>query len=96
MVGEVNREIQPMTPCIFCNIVNGSAPSSKVYEDEICLAFMDIQPVNPGHILVVPKVHFRDLADLPAQIGAHIFQIAQRIALCMPNTDVKNEGIDFF
>jgi len=85
-----------MTPCIFCNIVNGSAPSSKVYEDEICLAFMDIQPVNPGHILVVPKVHFRDLADLPAQIGAHIFQIAQRIALCMPNTDVKNEGIDFF
>ena len=41
-----------MTSCIFCEIIAGSVPSSKVYEDEICSAFMDIQPVNPGHVLV--------------------------------------------
>ena len=54
-----------MTSCIFCKIVEGSAPASKVYEDDICLAFMDIQPVNPGHVLVIPKAHFADLSELP-------------------------------
>ena len=85
-----------MKPCIFCEIGDGKSESSKVHEDEICLAFMDIQPVNPGHVLVVPKVHFKDLSDLPADIGAHLFQITQRIALSLPKTEVKNEGIDFF
>jgi histidine triad (HIT) family protein len=74
--------------------VEGTAPSSKVYEDEISLVFMDTQPVNPGHVLIVPKVHFRDLAELPADIGAHLFQVAQRIALSLPKTQVKNEGVD--
>ena len=85
-----------MTACIFCKIVEGSAPVSKVYEDGMCLAFMDIQPVNPGHVLVIPKEHFSDLSSLPAETGGHLFQVAQRIALSMPKTDVKNEGIDFF
>jgi histidine triad (HIT) family protein len=85
-----------MTSCIFCQIINGTLPSSKVYEDEICVAFMDIQPVNPGHVLVVPKAHFADLADLPVEVGAHLFQVAQRIALSLPKTPVKNEGVDLF
>ena len=85
-----------MTSCIFCNIVDGNVPSSKVFEDDICLAFMDIQPVNPGHVLVIPKMHFRDLADLPADIGANLFRTAQRIALSLSKTDVKVEGVDLF
>ena len=85
-----------MTSCIFCQIMEGKAASSKVYEDEICLAFMDIQPVNPGHVLVIPKKHFTDLSDLPADIGSHLFQVAQRIAVCMPKTGIKSEGIDLF
>ena len=85
-----------MTSCIFCKIVEGKAPSSKVYEDDLCLAFMDIQPVNPGHVLVVPKAHSIDLSDLPAEMGGHLFQVAQRIALSMPKTNIRNEGIDFF
>jgi histidine triad (HIT) family protein len=85
-----------VTDCIFCQIVAGTLPSSKVYEDEICLAFMDIQPVNPGHMLLVSKMHFADLADLPANIGAHIFQVAQRIALTLLQTAVKSEGVDLF
>jgi histidine triad (HIT) family protein len=67
-----------------------------VYEDEICLAFMDIQPVNPGHLLVVPKVHSTDLSDLPPETGGHLFQVAQRIALRLPQTKIKSEGIDLF
>ena len=85
-----------MSPCIFCEILDGKSESSRVYEDDVCLAFMDIQPVNPGHVLVVPKVHFKDLSDLPADIGAHLFQVAQRISLTMPTTQVKSEGIALF
>ena len=85
-----------MTSCIFCQIIEGEAASSQVYEDELCSAYMDIQPVNPGHVLVIPKTHFKDLSDLPSEIGAHIFQVAQRIALCLPKTNVKNEGVDLF
>ena len=96
MVEEVNTRVQSMTSCIFCQIIGGNAPSSNVYEDDICLAFMDIQPVNPGHVLVIPKMHFRDLADLPADIGAHLFHIAQCIVLSLPKTDVKVEGADLF
>jgi histidine triad (HIT) family protein len=83
-----------MTSGIFCQIVEGTAPSSKVYEDDVCLAFMDIQPVNPGHVLVIPKEHSKDLSDLPAPTGAHLFQIAQRIALSLSKTNGKNEAID--
>ncbi len=85
-----------MEDCIFCQIIAGQAESSKVYEDDICLAFMDIQPVNPGHLLVVPKVHFKDLYDLPADIGSHLFQVAQRISLRLPKTGIKIEGVDLF
>ena len=85
-----------MESCVFCQVVEGTAPSSMVYEDEICLAFMDIQPVNPGHVLIVPKTHFQDLADLAAHIGSHLFQVAQRITLSLPQTGVKSEGVDLF
>ena len=96
MVYESDGKIQLMESCVFCQIVDGIAPSSKVYEDEICLAFMDIQPVNPGHVLIVPKTHFQDLADLAAHIGPHLFQVAQRITLSLPQTAVKSEGVDLF
>ena len=85
-----------MTACIFCQVVEGTLRSSRVYEDEICLAFMDIQPVNPGHVLVVPKLHFEDLSDLPVNVGAHLFQLAQGIALTLPKTMLKSEGVDLF
>jgi len=83
-----------MTDCIFCKIIKGGLPSSKVYEDEVCIAFMDIQPVNPGHVLVVPKTHSKDLSDLPADTGAHLFRVAQRIAVHMPEVGIKTEGIN--
>ena len=96
MVEEVSQRIQLMKSCIFCKIVDGNVPSSNVYEDDVCLAFMDIQPVNPGHVLVIPKEHFEDLNDLPAEIGSHLFQVAQRIVVSVPKTDIKFEGANLF
>lgn len=83
-----------MEKCIFCEIILGRAESSIVHEDDVCLAFMDIQPVNPGHVLVAPREHATDLSDLPPETGAHLFQVAQRIALTLHESGVRCEGVD--
>ncbi len=67
------------TSCIFCDIVRGAAEVSVCYEDPLALAFLDIQPVNPGHTLVVPREHFESLVDLPAELANHLFQVATRL-----------------
>ena len=53
--------------CIFCKIVNGEIPCSKVYEDEKILAFLDIKPLNPGHTLVIVKNHYANIEETPAE-----------------------------
>jgi histidine triad (HIT) family protein len=85
-----------MIDCIFCKIINGEAPVSLVYEDEICLAFMDIHPITPGHVLVVPRLHAIGLADLPVDIGGHLFQVGQRISAGLKKSRNRCEGINFF
>ncbi|HEX6533123.1 MAG TPA: HIT family protein [Gemmatimonadaceae bacterium] len=67
------------THCIFCDIIHGAAEVSMCYEDTDALAFMDIQPVNPGHVLVVPRRHYESLVDLPSDLGAHLFQVAMQL-----------------
>ena len=59
-----------MTACIFCRILAGELPASFVYRDERAAAFMDIQPVNPGHLLIVPTRHAAYLADIDQEIAA--------------------------
>lgn len=71
--------------CIFCQIISGDIPSYKVYEDDDFFAFLDIRPLNPGHVLVIPKKHYRWVWDLPAgrqassNIGAY-FELVKKIA----------------
>ena len=65
--------------CTFCDIVRGAAEVSIVYEDAQALAFLDIQPVNTGHVLVVPKTHYESLVDVPRDIGRHIYEVAMRL-----------------
>ena len=69
--------------CLFCKIVKGDIPSTKVYEDDLCYAFRDINPQAPTHILVVPKVHMRSVAEVnrhnEALVG-HIFTVIAKIA----------------
>ena len=69
--------------CIFCKIIAGEIPSNKVYEDERVLAFRDIAPQAPVHILVIPKVHIPSFASITAenaQLVAHILAVAAKIA----------------
>ncbi|MFE5289401.1 HIT family protein [Nocardia sp. NPDC056611] len=81
---------------IFADIVAGRAPSSTVYEDEDCLAFMDIRPVTPGHVLVIPKVPARSLAELDPAMGGKLFQVGQRIAAGLRESEVGCDGVNFF
>jgi diadenosine tetraphosphate (Ap4A) HIT family hydrolase len=82
--------------CIFCDIVAGRAAASVVYRDPLVTAFMDIQPVNPGHLLVIPNDHAVDLSDLPSATGGRLFEVAQQLAGALRRTRLKCEGINFF
>lgn len=85
-----------MENCIFCQIIARNAPASIVYEDNNCLAFMDIQPVTPGHVLVVPRQHAIGLNDLPVEIGGHLFKVGQKISAGLKKSRIRCEGINFF
>ena len=77
-----------MENCLFCKIVAGSIPSTKVYEDDLVLAFRDIAPMAPTHILVVPKTHIPSVDGIIAEnsaVVAHIFEVIPQIA--------KEEGL---
>ncbi len=82
-----------MPDCIFCEILAGRAPASIVYRDEQCVVFMDIQPITPGHLLVVPAQHAASLPELDPAAGGHIFQVAQRMAAALRRSGVRCEGI---
>ena len=72
-----------MSNCLFCKIIAGEIPSSKVYEDETVYAFRDIAPQAPTHILVVPKAHIEDCNGITADnsaVVAHIFEVIPQIA----------------
>ncbi len=82
-----------MDKCVFCEIAAGRMPASIVYEDNMVLAFMDIMPVNPGHVLVIPRRHFETLSDMDETTGMHLFQIAMRIEQALRSVDgIRCEG----
>ncbi len=85
-----------MDDCIFCAIVAGRAPASVVHADERCTAFMDIQPVNPGHVLVVPNRHAAFLADLDPEDGARMFRVAQQAAGGLRASGLRCEAVNLF
>lgn len=79
--------------CIFCKIVEGSLPSVKVYEDEKFLAFMDISPIALGHILVIPKKHFRNALDTDAKTAAGFYPVIVKAANAVKKA-YKADGIN--
>ena len=83
-----------MDDCVFCRIAKETAPASTVYSDERVLAFMDIQPVNQGHVLVIPKAHAAQLSELDPETGGHMFKAAMRLAEALRRSGVKCEGIN--
>ena len=83
-----------MNGCVFCAILAGSLPASVVMRDAGCTAFMDIQPINPGHVLVVPDDHAASLAELPEGTGARLFRTARKVAAALYGSGLRCEGIN--
>ncbi len=72
-----------MHDCLFCKIIAGEIPSSKVYEDDLCYAFYDINPLAPVHFLVIPKVHLASAAEVTeetAPVVGHIYAVIAQLA----------------
>lgn len=65
--------------CIFCRIVDGEIPSRTVYEDDDVLAFLDANPLSPGHTLVIPKAHHQFLEDTPEELSASVFAAVREL-----------------
>ncbi len=70
-----------MKNCIFCKIIAGEIPSCKIYEDELVLAFLDISPINFGHLLVIPKEHHNSCATIPEDVAGRMMTVASRLGV---------------
>lgn len=66
--------------CIFCHIISGRVSSKKIYEDDKCIAILDINPCNPGHVLLLPKDHYAVLPQMPDDLVKHLFKVSKGIS----------------
>ena len=69
--------------CIFCQIATGKIPTQKIYENQQCLAFLDINPLSHGHTLIIPKKHYENIFDIPTTKLKNIIIVAQEVAKMM-------------
>ena len=81
--------------CIFCAIVAGKIPAAKVYENDYVFAFMDIAPANPGHLLIIPKEHYRNIFNMPAEVGSKIMEAAVPLAAAIREA-LNPDGLNLF
>lgn len=88
------RPRAPERGCVFCSIVAGHAEASLVHEDETVVAFMDLHPVTPGHLLVVPRAHTAGLEDLDVATSAHAWSVAHAMAGALRRSSLACEGIN--
>ena len=80
--------------CLFCKIVSGDIPSYKIYEDEIVIAFLDINPDSNGHTLIIPKKHYLDMDDIPLDTLNHIFKVAKELKVKL-DSKLNTDGLTF-
>ena len=74
-----SRRVKIMDDCIFCKIIKGEIPSYKIYEDENVYVFLDIKPLSKGHTLVLPKLHYEGIQDIPEGLLCEVNKIGKRI-----------------
>ncbi|HAS84522.1 MAG TPA: HIT family protein [Candidatus Yonathbacteria bacterium] len=79
--------------CLFCKIIAGEIPSTKVYEDDTVLAFLDIHPVNIGHTLVIPKTHHANLYETPDDDLAHMIAVVKKLSIAVKGA-LSADGIN--
>lgn len=80
--------------CVFCQILSGSAEASFVFRDDLVAAFLDIRPVTPGHLLVVPNDHVVSLAEVPADTSARLFAVSRALADALRQSGVRANGVN--
>ncbi len=80
--------------CVFCEIVGSEAPAAIVLDREDVIAFMDAHPVNPGHILVIPKRHAANLSELDPEDGGSMFRAAMEVASGLRRSEIRTDGIN--
>lgn len=81
--------------CLFCHIISGKVASKKVYEDEVCLAVLDINPANPGHVILLPKEHYSIIPMMPDEHFSQMMVVARRLSTAILRS-VGAEGINMF
>ncbi|KJY49115.1 Histidine triad protein [Bombilactobacillus mellis] len=84
----------PETDCVFCNIIAGQIPSYTVYEDEVVKAFLDISQVTPGHVLLVPKKHVKDIFEYDAQHAGTVFARVPKVARAIRAANPEIQGMN--
>lgn len=82
--------------CPFCGIVAGEVPASVVYQDDVVFAFLDIHPLVPGHVLVIPRAHVASLGQLDANASSRLLPVAIRIAEALKRSPVRCEAVNLF
>lgn len=78
--------------CLFCRIIKGEIPSSKVYEDDFMLAFKDINPAAPVHVLIIPKIHVENTNEITEENSKFITHIYEKMSTVAENAGVKDSG----
>jgi histidine triad (HIT) family protein len=84
-----------MQNCIFCQIIEGKVDSKKVYEDDKCLAILDINPATPGHVLLMPKEHYAIMPVIPEDVIKHLFMISKQISNALLKS-LQSQGTNIF
>jgi histidine triad (HIT) family protein len=79
--------------CTFCDLIHGAGEASICYEDAEAIAFMDIQPVNSGHVLVVPRRHYERFEDVPPELAMHLFRVTTKLVPAVKSV-TNAEGIN--
>lgn len=82
--------------CIFCRIATGELPASVVYDDEFTIAFLDIQPITQGHVLVIPKNHAESLKELSREDACRVMRVSQIISNALRMSELRCEGVNLF
>ena len=81
--------------CIFCKIIKKEIPATVIYEDELVLAFMDVMPVNPGHVLIIPKEHKQFISDISSEAATRMFEVARNINTATRKSGLKCDALNF-
>src|SRR5579862_6685149 len=86
----------PKADCIFCAILRGDAPATFLHQDDLVVAFMDIRPVQPGHLLVVPRAHAKLIPELDAAVLTRLWSVATELNLAMRNSELRVEAVSVY